>query len=117
MAAYNPNRAVTVADGAMTGASQSTDETVAGERRRPVLVGDDVGQDGVLEGQEDAHVAARWIEGSDEGDHKQGPERLDPGKSQPSRGHQEACGQQGTTPQDPVGDQPEGERQQGRAQQ
>ncbi len=40
------------------GAKEGADEAVAGESRRPVVVRDDVGKDGVFEGQKDADVTA-----------------------------------------------------------
>ena len=99
------------------GAEEGADEAVAGEHRRALLVGDDMGNHRMFERQEEAHVAAGRVQRADKRDQQERPEVLDPGKAQSGRRHQETSGEQGTTPRDPVGDQPDGERQQGGAQQ
>jgi hypothetical protein len=76
-----------------------------------------MGDHGVFEGQEDADVAARWIECSNEGDHEQGPKARDPGKASPGHGHQESGQEQSDAPRDPMGDKTDPQRQQGRAHQ
>ena len=131
MPPYSPKRTVVVAGGANDrgepvdradgerpeSAEEGPDEAVAGEHRRPLLVRDDMGDHGVFERQEDAHVAAGRVQRSDERDHEQRPEAFETGKAQSRRRHQETRGEQGPTPRNPVGDQPDGQRQQGGAQQ
>ena len=65
-------------------ADQRADEAVAREDRGALAVVDDVREHRLLERQEHADVAARWIERADDGDEQQRPEIGDDARS-PSR--------------------------------
>ena len=99
------------------GAHQRAGKAVAHEEGRAVPVAHRLGEQGLLERQEDADVAGRGIDGSDKGDEQQGPEGLQARETQARRDHQSGGGQQRPAMAEAAGDQAGKQREARRPQQ